>query len=177
MLSWESSSTAKKGGKYLMACDWESFCKEICKILFTSYQGQIGLGIGLDQYDHVANGTACPKILTSLDIRCDWLDQSRPRCRKKWRLLAEGVRLVVLSGSCAQTRSVVTRQRAPVRVGDIGAVLGSCRPRANRRSDFAGRWRWSEWGWWSMSYSQTFLVDGWMSRRQALITTIDPNLS
>ncbi len=89
ILSVESSSTAKKGASTL----WRATGRALVKNRRDSYcRGQRGRGIGLDRYDHEANGTACPKILTSLDRRFDWLGQSRPRCRKKRRLPAEGAR-------------------------------------------------------------------------------------
>jgi hypothetical protein len=83
ILSGESSSTAKKGASTLWRATGRALIKKIWQDF--SYQGQrgLGLGIGLDQYDHVlANGTACPKILTSLDIQLDWLGQLRPLCHK-----------------------------------------------------------------------------------------------
>ena len=64
-----------------MAGDGEGLGKEVGKVFLG--QGQKGLGIGLDRYDHGANETACLKILTSLDRRSYWLGQLRPRYRNR----------------------------------------------------------------------------------------------
>ncbi len=54
MLSVESSSTAKKGASALWRATGRALVKKSADFF---YQGQIGLGIGPDLYDHVANGT------------------------------------------------------------------------------------------------------------------------
>ncbi len=65
-----------------MAGDGEGLCKKVGKIFLAGDKEDAELVL-IDTSDHVANGTACPKILTSLDRRFDWLGQLRPRCRKK----------------------------------------------------------------------------------------------
>ncbi len=68
-----------------------------------------GAGIALGRCDRVANGTAYPKILTSLELRFDWLGQSHTRCHTRSQWVAAGAQ--GRRGFGARRRRCERRQR------------------------------------------------------------------